>query len=393
MIASDSQTRILHVVGGMPRHGSETWLMHVLRNIDRQQFQMDFLVHTLEPHAYDDEIRALGSRVIPCLHPSKPRLYAKHFKQVLQEYGTYNIVHSHVHHYSGFVLRLAHEANIQTRIAHSHSDTIQQQAKAKVLRKAYFRLMRTWISRYATVGLAASQAAASALFGSTWQTDPRWQVLHCGIDLSPFKIVVDSSALRAELGISTDAFVIGHVGRFCEPKNHTFLIEIFAEVVKKESNSYLLLVGDGILRPEIERKINQLGLSDQVIFAGIRSDVHQLMIGVMDVFLFPSLYEGLGLALIEAQAAGLPCIFSDVVPKEADIARDLLCRVSLSQKAVVWANAIISRQNSNKKVDKSDVVESLKNSKFNIKKSIKELQKAYILSNKSVSSNPEITTI
>jgi glycosyltransferase involved in cell wall biosynthesis len=369
--------RILQVVGGMPRHGSETWLMHVLRHIDRQQFQMDFLVHTLDSHAYDDEIRALGSRIIPCLQPSKPWLYAKYFKQVLQEYGAYDIVHSHIHHYSGFVLRLAHQEGIPVRIAHSHSDTSHQQAQAGFLRRLYLSLMSRWIRDHATVGLAASQRAAAALFGRHWQSDRRWQTLHCGIDLAPFREPSNSIAVRTELGIALDAFVIGHVGRFVEVKNHTFLVDILAEIVRREPKACLLLVGEGFLRSEIEQKVARLGLSNHVVFAGARSDVPQLMRGAMDAFVFPSFYEGLPLSLIEAQAAGLPCFFSDGITQEVSIIQSLTQQLSLSQSASDWSEVVLETQRKIPAIIRSAASEELKQTEFNILNGLRKLEELY----------------
>lgn len=146
---SERPIRILHIVGGMNRGGVETWLMHVLRHIDRDRFQMDFLVHTTKPCDFDDEIRALGSQVIPCLHPSRPFVYARNLRRLLREHGPYDVVHSHVHHYSGWTLRIAHQAGVPVRVAHSHSDTFSVQAAAGLVRRGYLRLMRTLIHRHA----------------------------------------------------------------------------------------------------------------------------------------------------------------------------------------------------------------------------------------------------
>jgi glycosyltransferase involved in cell wall biosynthesis len=369
--------RILQVVGGMNRHGTETWLMNVLRHIDRAKFQMDFLVHTDEQQAYESEAKALGSQVIRCLHPSRPWIYAKNFGQVLREHGSYDVVHSHIHHYSGFVLRLAHQAGISVRIAHSHSDTVQIESKSSLSRKAYCKLMRSWISRYSTTGLSVSKASAPALFGANWQKDSRWKVVHCGIDLAPFKISVDSATVRSELGIAPDAFVIGHVGRFHQPKNHDFLVEIFAELIKHEPKACLLLVGEGKLRLAIEQKVKQLGLTKQVIFTGLRSDVPRLLQGAMDVFLFPSLYEGLGLVLVEAQAAGLPCIFSDTIPEEADVLMPLVHRLPLSKDAQAWAESILAAQKQSLSLNSLASLEELKQSDFNVLDGIRKLEELY----------------
>jgi glycosyltransferase involved in cell wall biosynthesis len=370
--------RILHVVHSMPRHGTETWLMNVLRNVDREKFQMDFLVHTMNIHPYDDEIRTLGSQILPCLYPSKPWIYSENFKQIARMFGPYDVIHSHIHHYSGFILKLAHQAGIPMRIAHSHSDSSIPQAQARLHRRAYFRLMRYWITRYATRGLAVSQQAALALFGPRWQADSRWQVLQCGIDLKHFKLPVDCLSIRTELGIPRDAFVVGHVGRFFEPKNHSFLINIFAEVSRKNPEVFLLLVGDGPLKASIEQKVARLGLTERVIFAGSRSDIPQIMLGAMDVFLFPSLYEGLGLVLIEAQAAGLTCILSDVIPREADVIESLIYRLPLSGDASAWADTIISSLKNKQKFQKRNHFEEFKKTEFNILNGIKKLTEIYI---------------
>ncbi|PMB51365.1 glycosyltransferase [Fischerella thermalis CCMEE 5201] len=371
--------RVLHVLGGMNRGGVETWLMHILRHIDRDRIQMDFLVHTNQPCAYDDEIRSLSSKVIPCLDPSNPWLYARNFKRVMREYGSYDVVHSHVHHYSGYVLRLAQKAGIPVRIAHCHNDCSPLEANAGFHRRLYLNLMKGLITRHATLGLGCSQAATIDLFGSDWKNDPRWQLLYCGIDILPFREPIDAlKKIRAELGIPANAFVIGHVGRFHEQKNHRFLLEIFAEVAKREPQAYLLLLGQGSLRPNIEQQALRIGLSDQVIFAGTRSDIPRLMMGVMDVFLLPSLYEGLPIVSIEAQAAGLPLILSDVITDELQKIKPLVQKISLSQPVSVWADAVLAARNSRAKITQADSLAVLEHCEFNIAYSVKALTKTYI---------------
>ena len=369
--------RILHVVGGMNRGGTETWLMHVLRNINRDRFQMDFLVHTTEPCAYDDEIRSLGSKIIPCLEPSNPWLYAANFQRILRKNGPYDIVHSHVHFFSGYVLRLAKQAGVPVRIAHIHTDSSLLEAKAKWKRRLYLAVMERWINSYTTTGLACSRKAATALLGSSWEKDPRWQLLYCGIDLKPFQNISDLIGVRTEFCIPEDAFVIGHVGRFEHPKNHQFLLEIIAEVVKSESNIRLLLIGDGSLRPDIEQQVLQLGLKDYVIFAGFRSDAPRLMLGAMDMFLFPSLYEGLPLVLMEVQAAGLPCIFSDVVTEEVDVIKPLMQRVSLSHSPSIWSKEVLAARNIKANIKQKNCLDVLENREFNITNSINVLTEVY----------------
>ena len=237
--------------------------------------------------------------------------------------------------------------------------------------------MKHLIISHATVGLAVSRKAAEALFGSTWEADQRWRVLHCGLDLESFRCSVVYNTARTQLGLPEDAFVIGHVGRFVEVKNHGFLIQVLLELVKHEPKTYLLLVGDGPLRSAIEQQVTQAGLVDRVVFAGSRSDVPYLMLSAMDAFLFPSLYEGLGLVLIEAQAAGLACILSDVVPEEADIVKPLVYRLSLLQPAAVWAEAVLATRNVEPVIAPTAALEIVQKSVFNISRSVEQLEQIY----------------
>ena len=369
--------RILHVVGGMNRGGVETWLMHVLRLIDRDRFRMDFLVHTELPCAYDDEIRSLGSKIIPCLHPHRPWRYARNFRCILATNGPYDVVHSHVHHFSGFVLRLAHREGVPIRIYHSHSDTSSEESRSACLRRAYLALMKYWADQHATVGLAASREAAAALFGPTWASNPQRRVLFCGIDVQPFQTSTDSTALRTQLGIPSGATVVGHVGRFSRVKNHEFLIEVFCEILKYEPSAQFLLVGDGELRPAIEKKVAEAGISNRVHFLGFRSDVPRLMLGAMDLFLMPSHYEGLPLTMIEAQVAGLPSVVSDVISEQAVIIKTLVRRVSLSQPAAAWASAIWVQRDVVDKLTKCEALATVEQSEFNIRSCVDSLVKVY----------------
>lgn len=368
--------RILHVVGAMNLGGAETWLMHILRHIDRKRFQMDFVVHTTQPAAYDDEIRALGSQIIPCLHPRYPLTYARNLKRILREYGPYDIIHSHVHHYSGWVLRVAQQAGIPMRIAHSHSDTSFLQANASVLRRLYFVLMRRWIIQYATRGLGCSRAAATALFGPEWTSDARWRVLYYGIDLMPFHQAVQRDSVLAELGIPPDAFVVGHVGRFVEPKNHIFLLDIAREIVRCEPRARFVLVGDGHLRATVAQRVKEMGLTEYFVFAGERADVARLMLGAMDLFVFPSLYEGLGIVLVEAQAAGLPCLISNVVPQDVEVVPSLFQRLDLAQPAAVWAETALAMRCSPRPAQ-AEALAQVEKSVFNVNASVRALEKEY----------------
>jgi glycosyltransferase involved in cell wall biosynthesis len=372
--------KILHVVGGMNRGGIETWLMHILRSIDRDRFQMDFLVHTSQPCAYDEEIRSLGSQIIFCpLNSSRPWQYRNNFKRILHKYGSYDLIHSHVHHFSGYVLLLSKQFGVPIRIAHSHNDTSAIEVEAKGYRRLYTYVTKFLLDRYATIGLGCSREAIVDLFGSNWENRESRQLLYYGIDIKPFHNCVDRIAIRKELGIPDRAFVLGHIGRFDSQKNHTFLLDIAAEIDRREPNFRLLLLGDGILRPQIEQKIAQLGLKEKVILAGVRDDIPRLMLGAIDVFVLPSFHEGLPVVGIEAQAAGLPSILSDTITKEVDKIPTLIQYLSLSRSPADWAEAILAKRDRKLVGDRQkEALISLENSIFNIDFSVKKLENIYL---------------
>lgn len=351
--------------------------MHILRRIDRKVFAMDFLTQTTKPGHFDEEIRDLGSRIIPCLYPSsRPWTYAAQMRRVLRTMGPYQIVHSHVHHYNGFVLRLANSGGVPVRIAHSHNDTSPVDAAANFSRRRYLALSKRWIAKFASFKIAASRQAALSLFGSPGMHN-QWRVLPYGVDFEPFRPTIAAASVRAELRIPRGHFVIGHVGRFVEQKNHSFFVRIAEEIVRRDARVHFLLVGDGPLRPSIEQQVAALNLSGHFSFLGVRPDVPRLMLGGMDAFLFPSLHEGLGLVLVEAQAAGVPCVYSDRIPEEADIAGPLVHRISLEQSPSSWADAVLALRSQKKPLDKTVAFETVKNSVFNIETSLRGLEEVY----------------
>ena len=369
--------RVLHVLGAMNRGGVETWLMHVLRHVDRESFQTDFLVHTDQPAVYDSEVLALGSRILRCPHTGNPLLYARRFLQTIRRNGPFDVLHSHVHHFSGFVLALGRIAGIPVRIAHSHSDTIAAESKARLVREIYLGAMKRLVLTNCTYGFAVSEPAAAALFGREWHQDRRLSVLYCGIDLTPFRVPCDPAAVRAELGFSPDDVIFGHVGRFSPVKNHFFFLEVAACILNHEPLAKFLLVGDGPLRPEVEERVGVLGLKDRIVFAGLRSDIPRLMMGAMDVFLMPSVHEGLPLVLMETQAAGLPCVASDVVTEEATVNPALVHRLPLSAGPREWAR-VASETAEHPVFDRHRAVEILDASRFDIRRGIQQMCDIYL---------------
>jgi glycosyltransferase involved in cell wall biosynthesis len=327
------------VLGGMNRGGLETWLMHVLRNIDRDTYRMDFLVHTDRECPYDAEVQSLGSRLYHCPYAKNPLRYARRFREILKDHGPYQVIHSHPHHFSGIVLKLAHAAGVPIRIAHSHNDTQRVDQRAGAFRRAYLTACKHWIQTHATHRIGASQRSADSLFGSA---DARKSplVLHYGIDMAPFFKSPDRLSVRRALGLASSNHVIGHVGRFEPQKNHRFLMDVACQAMAGDSDVRLLLIGVGPLKAEMERYAAALGIADRVIFAGGRADVPELMLAAMDVFVLPSWYEGFPLVLLEAQCAGLPVLTSTEVCPEVAWRPELTRRLSLSA-AAPWSRAIL----------------------------------------------------
>ncbi len=357
--------------------GVETWLMHVLRGIDRERFQIDILVHSEQEAAYDREVLALGSRVFRCSHTTTPGLYSWQFLQVLKRSGPFDVLHSHVHHFSGLVLALGRIAGIPVRIAQSHSDTTAAESRAGIVRRMYLNSMERLIRAQCTHGFAVSDEAAKALFGSNWRQDKRLSVLYCGIDLAPFRAPVDSATVRAEFGFSPEDVIFGHAGRFSPVKNHRFLLEAAACIAAREPRAKFLLVGDGPLRAAIEAQAVSLGLKDKIVFSGMRSDIPRLLIGAMDVFLLPSLHEGLPIVSMESQAAGLPCLASEALTQEAIVNPALFRRLPLSAGPSEWARVAceIAEQ---PQLDRGGAVAILDGSRFDIRQGIQEMCDIYL---------------
>lgn len=369
--------RVLQVVYSLNLGGVETWLMHILRNIDRTQFQLDFVTFSDSPGSYAEEAEQLGSKIFSCPPVKQPMRHSRQFSKILRQHGPYDVVHSHDPTWSGSVLSIARRLGVPVRIVHSHND-IRRLRPRGLFKNLYYRLSVTRSRNSATHGFACSALAAKSYFGSEWQIDPRWHILFCGEDFSAFHESVATNDIREALGFPKGSFIIGHVGSFGDRrKNHRFLVDVAKEIVDKDPSTYFLLVGDGILRMEIEDLVRQAGMDERFRFAGVRFDVAQLMLGAMDMFLFPSLFEGLGLVLVEAQAAGLPCVCSDVIPEEADVVPELITRISLAKSPAEWARAILETRNARRRISQAEALGRVENGPFNLSKSIEQLEEVY----------------
>ena len=355
--------RILHVVTYMGRGGLESMLMNYYRNIDRSKVQFDFLVHRDFEADYDKEILSLGGRIF---HVSRlvpwSGSYRTELKKFFHEHPEYKIIHVHQDCLSSVALQCAKECGVPVRCAHAHSSSAVKNLKYPI--KLFYRRK---IAKYATDLFACNQSSGDWMFCGA-----PFQIVKNAIDLEQYRFNTETArSVRESLGLG-DKFVVGHVGRFRTEKNHEFLVRVFAALLKKQPNAALLLVGDGDLEDTVKTQVQELGIQDHVQFLGARSDVPQLM-QAMDAFVFPSLYEGLPVTMVEAQAAGLPCVISDRVPDEC-IMTNLVTQLSLDASHESWAEEIMKHQNE----ARTDTAAVLCQAGFDINDNAQKLQSFYL---------------
>jgi glycosyltransferase involved in cell wall biosynthesis len=326
--------RALHVLGSLNPGGVERWLLDTVRLGGESRWRFDFCLLGPERGSYAARLEALGCRVLPCpLAP--PATFPLRLYSLLRRERC-EVVHSHVHYFSGLVLAAAAMAGVPVRAAHSHTcDTATGQ---RIGRRIYRRAMQTLLRSALTHGFACSQRAAGFAAGRLRE---RFSILPCGIDLEAFRSLRCGGAeLRQQLGIPEDAPVVGHIGRLAEEKNQAFLLRVGTRLISREPRARLVIVGGGGLRLELETTARRLGLQQRVVFTGPREDVAELLGGVFDAFALPSRREGLPAVVLEAQAAGLPCVVSEHTPDEAVVLPELVERVALDRGPAAWADAL-----------------------------------------------------
>jgi len=370
---SDDRKQILHAISSLDVGGVERWLVEVLRNIDRNRFHVD--VMSRKAGVYDDEVRALGCNIHYCGSPRNPLRYLRRFNEILREFGPYDFIHSYTV-YGSLETYLAARAGVPNRVLHNQNARIPLHKK-KIGWAAYRYLMEYLARTYATHILAVSELSAVALLGRQLLSDPRYRWVPQAIDLQEFHSPVDRAQVRDELGIPVDAPVVGHVGRFAKVKNHDYLVDIAAELLMRKSNVMVLLVGDGPDLPVIQEKTRRLGIEDNFVFDGVRHDVPKLMLGAMDALVFPSKSEGLPRVVLEAQAAGLPCVLSDVIAHEVDVVTPFIRRHSIQDSPSVWADTLRDLLEAGPPVSQAEAFSAMEASYFNIQENVKLLQEIY----------------
>lgn len=330
--------RILRVVGSLNRGGLETIIMNAYRLIDRSKIQFDFVMHTEKEGHYCAEIRSMGGRIysVPKYTGKNHFAYKRAWDNFFEQHREYKVIHGHMMTTAALYLNIARKHGLYT-ICHSHA--VKMTHFFPALKK---RVLQLPLKRKNAVDfmLACSNEAGEYLFGRNNIKEKNYKVIKNAIDVKKFRFHKEiRQKMRRQMGLE-EKFVIGHVGRFSTEKNHKFLIEVFQEVLKIKDNAVLVLIGTGVLQDSIHSLVKSCRLEEKVLFMGVRDDVYQCM-QMMDIFVFPSLFEGFGNVLVEAQAAGLPCVVSDVITKEV-VATDLIQFISLHQPKSVWAERILT---------------------------------------------------
>lgn len=362
--------RILHSVSNMDRAGIETMLMNYYRNMDRGEIQFDFLCNKQKPGAYDDEIVALGGRIYrtPGLNPLKYFQYLKYMKQLFRENPDYRILEAHNDALAVYALNAAKRNEIPVRIFHAHGTSITKDWKMPL--KAFCKLLLPLnYNRHFTCGIAAGRF----YFGNRTIDNNDYVLIHNAIDIEKFSFDENvRKQIRERYGLQ-DRHVVGHVGRFCYEKNQKFLLNVFAELKRMDTKAHLVFIGDGDQMEQIEKKVDALGLQDSVSFLGNIPNVNQWY-QAFDVFVFPSVREGLPVVGVEAQAADLPCIISDSVTSEIKILEKTRF-LPLDKGYSYWAQAILEAFACK---DRNNVRAAIADHGYDISVEAKKLQELYL---------------
>lgn len=358
--------RVLQIIGDVVGGGVETVIMNYYRNIDKSKVQFDFVMHKGALASYIKEVEKYGGRVYEITsYKTNIFKYTYEIFKIIKTQG-YQVVHSNMNSLSGFSLFAAYLGGARVRILHNHTTD----SPSEGIRTIAKRLLRPFAKTFANQYWACSKLAAEWMYGKKLMAKGKITIINNAIDLEKFKFNEDKRRIiRKQLNLE-NCFVIGHVGRFVKTKNHKFLIEIFNEILKQKQDAKLLLVGDGPLRADIERKAYSLGIKDKIIFTGIRNDVADLY-NAMDVFVFPSLYEGLGMVAVEAQVNDLPIVVSENIPKEVEVT-DNVEFISLRGDKNTWNKKIINAKRKKKNI------KNIMLTKFNIKEECKRIECIYL---------------
>lgn len=363
MTPPPSPINILMILGNTGRGGSQSYVMNILRNINRQKFHIDIAVYLDKPNGYSDEIRQLGAKIItvPKFNGLNYLKCANAWRKILKN-SSYHIIHAHATNAAFIPLRQARKLNIKT-ILHSHSAGFRGSPILKQIKALTAKLGL----KYADSFCACSNQAAQKLHAHA-------TILPNAINTSQYLFSPQTrQQIRTSLAINPNTPLIGHIGSFSQPKNHTHILKTFSQIIRQNPNAKLILCGDGPLQNKILKQIKTLNLSPHVILTGnIPNPADYLM--AIDALLFPSLFEGLPVTIIEAQATGLPCIISDTITPEVQIT-PLITKLPLSQSPSRWASTTLAAINTNPNRQAANSL--IQKSPFNMPNAIAQLQSLY----------------
>ena len=362
--------RILHSVSNMDRAGIETMLMNYYRHIDRNTVQFDFLCNKKKPGAYDDEIEKLGGRIFhtPGLNPAKYPEYLAYMKKLFADYPEYRMVEAHNGALGVYALHAAKVNQIPVRIFHAHGASITRDWKLpiKLVCKA---LLPANMNQHFSCG----EAAARCYFGNKVVDSNNYILVPNAIEVERFTFQPElRKKIRQKYGLD-NKHIIGHVGRFMTQKNHSFLIDVFVEVARRDPEAVLVLLGDGELQQDIQKKVREKGLDKKVYFEGNVGNANEWY-NAFDVFVLPSVWEGLPVVGVEAQANDLPCVFSDSITQEIVITGKASF-LPLTAPISEWASVIIAKFNDTKRNDNTRVITD---HHYNIEFEAEKLQALYL---------------
>lgn len=330
--------KILHVIATLNHGGAENVAVNFFRLVNKEKYTCDYLIYVNDKRDYEDEIKRLGGNVYCITNPHTNYFkWKKEFKEILKTQGPYDIVHSHNLFHSGDVLKVSKKMGVKMRIAHSH--TTASSVNIPFIKKIYDSVKRKKIEKNATDFVACGQEAGNYLFGSKLFQE-KGIIINNDIDLNKFKYDNDiRNEIRKELNIENN-FVLLNVGRLLPVKNQIFLIELMKYIKCQNENIKLIIVGDGPMKDELDNKIKEYSLENNVILLGNRSDVNCIL-NAADMFIMPSLFEGLPLAIIEAQGNGLHVLASNTISKECNIT-GFVDFLSLDDEIEIWANYVLN---------------------------------------------------
>lgn len=372
MVGKKKMIRILQVIAGMNAGGMETMIMNYYRNIDRNKIQFDFLITAKEKCFYEDEINKLGGNIYRITARNINLLKnRKELKEFFKK-NKYEIVEFHQGITYYYPLKMAKKYGVKTRIIHNHGIDRVFLKKYKIYNEIFAKRR---ISGLATNYFSCSEEVNDQLFSNKILKNNNIEIVPNAIDIEKYRYnYTVREKIRKELNIEENTKVYGHIGTFTYPKNHKFLIEIFANISQKEKKSKLILIGNGALKSDIKREVEEKGLQEKVTFLGTRKDIDKLL-SAIDCFLFPSIFEGIPLTLIEAQSNGVPVIMSDTISEKVLINSNCK-RISLEDKEK-WIEESIKIKKENE-IDRIKKNENMAQTNFNIRIQAKKLQEIYL---------------